>query len=315
MDNRPDVRIAILNYNGAEIMRKCLPSVMAAAKLYGENARITVIDNNSTDESIRLLREEFPGVTVYRSPENKFLLSYNEYLRTITEEIAVILNNDIKVAPDFIKPLIGYFQRPDTFFVSPRIMSFDGSRYIEGNNRIAFKMSFICGGPKPGGIKNSAYSAYTGNGAFRVKAFLDMGGFDGIFFPGYSEDVDLCYRAWKKGYRGYYEPSSEVFHMESVTFKKYFSADEKLKVSYRNSFIFGWKNFSGLFLALNLVMLPATLVVFVLTGRFRHLKGFFSAFVMAGRIKRLKERPKMSDWAIRRMISAWKPDRVKQGNI
>jgi GT2 family glycosyltransferase len=294
------VNIAILNYNGRSILEECLPSIIDSAAKYPADCRITVIDNRSTDDSAAFIRSKYPGkIEIFTASENKFLVSYNEFIKTVREDIVIILNNDIKTAPNFILPLVKYFDMPDTFFVSTKMMNFDGSEYSEGRNKIVHKLAFVSAGPHYRGHENDiekpSFNLYTGNGAFRVSVFNELGGFDDIYLPGYMEDVDLCYRGWKAGYKGYYEPSSVVYHKGSYSFDRDFAMDRKLMISYRNSFLFAWKLFDFRYLAANVLLVPFTLLAFLATGRFLHIAGFFRAVAASVKINRGSVIRKLSD--------------------
>ncbi|MBN1405545.1 MAG: glycosyltransferase, partial [Candidatus Omnitrophica bacterium] len=113
------VNIIILNYNGRDLLKKYLPSVIDAAKKSKHNCIVTVLDNKSTDDSVQLLKNEFPEINIYIAKENKVYCSFNKIAETINDDIIVLLNNDIKTEQDFIDPLIGHFlDNPDVFFVA-----------------------------------------------------------------------------------------------------------------------------------------------------------------------------------------------------
>jgi N-acetylglucosaminyl-diphospho-decaprenol L-rhamnosyltransferase len=227
---------------------------------------------------------------VWPAPKNLVLISYNEFMKTIKEDLAVILNNDMKVNENFILPLVKYFGKKDTFFVSPKHMSFDGKEYQGGKNKFTGRLGFLSASPDyPGFEKDidiSSPNLFTGNGAFDVKIFNKLGGFDPLYLPGGMEDTDLCYRAWESGYKGWYEPESVLYHIGSASFKKMFSPAGRHINNYRNSFLFAWKNTGPAALAALLALLPFTLVIFLLTGRFYHLLGFFSALAKLPAVRR-----------------------------
>lgn len=291
--NYPDINIIILNFNGKSLLEECLPSVLESAENCKTTCVVTVLDNCSTDGSIEYLKGNFKTVKTALAPKNEVLISYNDYIiNHVKEDIVVLLNNDIKTAPDFLKPLIKYFEKPDTFFAAPRQMSFDGQHYQGGKHKMYDKLSFPYIGPFFPGFEKTisipGYNLYTGNGAFRKDIFIQLGGFDKMYYPGYVEDSDLCYRAWKLGYKGYYEPSSVIYHKESVTFKNIYTDKKRFVLGYRNAFLFAWKNFSGSSLIKHILLLPITVIVFVLTGRFWHIDGLIQALFKIPEIKRSK---------------------------
>ena len=89
--------VLILNYNGRRLLGQCLPSVVRAVARAGNGCRLVLVDNRSTDDSVTLVRSQFPSVEVIVSPENDYLLSLNSVIASFTNGIAIILNNDIQV--------------------------------------------------------------------------------------------------------------------------------------------------------------------------------------------------------------------------
>jgi GT2 family glycosyltransferase len=276
-------RIVILNYNGEGMLRQCLPSIAEAVRHAKTPTAVTILDNLSADGSESLVRRDFPEMEFVKAPENLVLCSYNDYLKTIKEPIAILLNNDIMVDKDFIDPMVEKFEEdPKTFLVAPRIHSFDGAS-IEGVDTHA--------GIKYGMLWSSArypgYEAHTmvpsatyasGFGALHREAFLKLGGYDLQYLPGIFEDMDLCLKAQRAGYRLYYEPRSLVFHMGQASFKKAYSDLRRQALAYRNTFLFMWKNFHGLhFWTEHLFFLPIRMVWMILRGRWGFVVGFFEA--------------------------------------
>ena len=276
-------RIIILNYNGEELLPQCLPSIVQASKASRFLVSVTVLDNLSSDQGLQYVKENFPEVAIVNAPQNRILCSYNDYLPQISEPVVILLNNDIRVEPDFIDPLLQYFvQDSETFLSAPRVMSFDGTRIEAGRSRAGLRWGlFWCDARYPGYEKEAMTPSETfssGFGAFSREKFLALGGYDDRFQPGIYEDVDLCLRAARKGWKLSYEPKSVVYHMGQASFKKRFG-EEKIRVlGHRNAFLFMWKNFSGpAFWFSHLFFLPLRILFSLLRGNISLWKGFCEA--------------------------------------
>lgn len=281
--NLPKVCIAILNYNGQDLLPKCLPSIFEAAQKSSFPVRVSVLDNLSTDKGLDYVRQNFPDVEIWNSKENKVLCSYNDYLAGTDDDIAILLNNDIRVAPDFVDPLVRKFiEDPNCFLAAPRVMTFDGEAVEAARSRSGIRFGFFwCNARYPGYENEYMMPSETdssGFGAFSRKKFLEVGGYDMRFFPGIMEDVDLCYHAKKKGFHLYYEPASLVYHMGQASFKKKFGSSGTSIIAQRNNFLFMWKNFKGIGLwASHLFFLPWRLLYAAIRGNTAMLIGFQEA--------------------------------------
>src|SRR5262245_20584986 len=97
--------ILVLNYNGRALLSECLPSVVEAAGRSPIPCAVGVVDNGSTDGSLELLEREWPGVPVWRE-QNRGLASFNAVLAGMTERVVLLLNNDVKLAPGAVGPLV-----------------------------------------------------------------------------------------------------------------------------------------------------------------------------------------------------------------
>lgn len=287
--------IAILNYNGKELLKECLPSVVEAAKNGCFDVSVTVLDNCSNDGSIDLLKNEFPTVNIHIAKENKVYCSYNDFFQSIADDVVIILNSDIKVDKNFLNPLIEHFIKdPQVFFVSSRMYYFDGFTY-QGDRAKAVNRFGVIGADTRFKdyetlIEKKGYTFSTGNGAFDRKKFLELGGFDELYLPGRYEDVDFCFRGWKAGYKGMYEPQSIIYHKGYASFKDFFSNHEIAAMVFRNSLFFMLKNISNIRLKLQLYLwLPIRLLFFLLTGRIYFIKAFWEAMK---RLPEVKEKRK-----------------------
>lgn len=228
--------IIIPTWNAAELLKKNLPLVLQAA---GEEIEVLVVDNGSTDESLSVLdqiSQENPDLKLIKLEKNYgFSYACNLGVKKALGEIAVLLNNDVIPEKGFLKPLVRDFSDQKTFAVSlcePQF-SWAWGKWEDG---------FLShgNGPKE---KSSHLSFWAsgGSAAFRKRIWVELGGFDKLYDPFYWEDVDLSYRAWKRGYQILWEPLSVVFHRHEATVgrfpKKYINF-----ISQRNELLFIWKN-------------------------------------------------------------------------
>jgi len=277
------VEIVILNYNGEELLPQCLPSIVEAGREASHETSVTVLDNESVDESAHYVRTNFPSVQWVPAKENRVLCSYNDYLKTSDADIVILLNNDIKVDPAFVDPLIAPFhESSDVFMVTSKCLSFDGSQYEGGKARFRVKFGIFWASCKYAGyeetIDQPGYTMSAGYGAFDREKFLELNGYDDLYLPGRLEDCDISFRAWKKGLVCRYEPASVVYHDGGVAFHKAFGVNGTLKMNHRNSFLFFWKNISDPFLMVqHIVYLPFRLLFALLRGQFEFVLGFFEA--------------------------------------
>ena len=278
----PQTRIIILNYNGAELLPQCLPSIMQAAR-QTNFTQVTVLDNCSTDEGLSYVSKNFHDCCIERTTSNRLLCSYNDYLLKIKEPVIILLNNDMCVDRNFVMPLVEYFMKdPLAFLAAPKVMTFDGKTVESGRSKARMRFGiFECTAHYSGYVEEILKPSETfsaGFGAFSRDKFNRLEGYDELYLPGIMEDVDLCYRAQKLGYHLYYEPQSIVYHIGQVSFKKRFGTYQTAVLAHRNNFWFMWKNFSGSkFWIEHLFFLPLRLMFAVLRGNWAFVKGFFGA--------------------------------------
>lgn len=271
-----------MNYNGREVLEKCLPSVVEAAKRSPVPCKVIMLDNRSSDDSVEYLRKNFPSVRIEIAKENRVLFSYNDLIPKLDSDVVILFNNDIKVEPDFISPLISHFSSPDIFAVAPMEKNFNGIGYSGGKNKIEFTFGLIKAGPFYGDnnpiMEKPGYTYYNANSAYDRRKFVELGGFDDTFSPFTWEDTDLAYRAWKSGYKFVYEPAGVIYHMESYTFDKEAKRFRKRRmITRRNSFLFAWKNIDDpLMLATHIALLPVNLLIALFSDR-TWLPAFFEA--------------------------------------
>ena len=235
------VCLAILNYNGRRHLELLLPSALEAARLYHGDARVLVLDNRSTDNALEWIRSAFPAVNVIVAPKNDFLYSYNWLLPQLQEEIVVLLNNDLRLKDDFILPLISHFSNSDVFAVSATSRDWNDKIYTFGPISLRNHHGSYYWNPEFNRQKLS-HTLFSSGGFMAVdrSKFLELGGFNPLFRPAYGEDLDLCFRAWRRGWRCFFEPKSIALHRESASWG---SQDTRVsRMTLRASLLFQWSS-------------------------------------------------------------------------
>jgi len=302
------VSFVLTNYNGLENLQFCLSGVVAAAKNRNLADEILVVDDCSTDGSVSFLAREHPEVRLLELKQRSgFLGAANAGFKAAKNRHVALLSNDMIPEPDFLDSLVPHFEDPDVFAVSATLL--DPKGRIEGGRRVGV---FLLGTfflldsakdyrPFPARVRphgtGAAPSLFTGaNALFDREKFLTLGGFDPLFYPFYWEDADLCYRAWKHGYKILWEPSSQVTHHQRLgTIKKTFDRSTILTVRKRNRLLFAWKNLTTPgFIAQHCAILVVQLLFSWMVGNFRFYPCFFQAL---GRIKEVVRLRKSSHTA------------------
>ncbi|QEH37673.1 N-acetylglucosaminyl-diphospho-decaprenol L-rhamnosyltransferase [Aquisphaera giovannonii] len=264
--------ILILNYNGRSLLEECLPTIVEAAEGAGVPCAVSVIDNASTDGSCDLLAQRWPRVGLIRH-ENLGLASFNDVLATLDEPVVLLLNNDVKLEGGSIPPLLRAFEEhDDALFSAPLCWTFDGREYEGMRTRVRSRFGLVQGMCRVPGSEAAWREADLTAAAGPVLAvdrlrFLEIGGYDPVYFPGRIEDLDLGFRGWMAGYRGYYEPGSVAYHRGLATFGPAFGDAGCDRLAVRNSFLFAWKNLGGPRLARHLLWIPPRLAYWLARGR------------------------------------------------
>jgi GT2 family glycosyltransferase len=237
------------------------------------------VDNRSTDGSRHYVRDRFVEVEIIEAPQNDFLFSLNAVIEARTEEIAIVVNNDMRFADDFVTPLLVHFADPEVCAVGAAILTWDGSQDTVGPRCARLEHSWFykwwqydCQKPA------LTLEACGGAVAYRRSMFVELGGFDPLYRPGYYEDLDVSYRAWARGWKVIYEPRSRAYHKESVSMLQRFGASTKARILYRNHLLFTLKNVGGVgFLVAFLALLPIRAIKPLLVGNRVPFEGLLRA--------------------------------------
>ena len=229
----------IPNYNGIEMLNEYLPGI---DKVAGE-ADVLVVDDASYDNSVQVLRDNFPGIRVIvREKNGGFSAAVNDGIRATGSDFVVLLNSDVEVTPGFLEPIIPLFDDKSVFAVSPRIILPKRGGIDEGA-KTGFWHHGLFFTDQRSDIKEVSPVLYaTGCAAVYRRSMLEaLGGFDEAYSPFYWEDADLGYRAWKRGWKSLYQPSGTVYHQHSASISK-IKSDVTQRIRTRNSLFFIWRN-------------------------------------------------------------------------
>jgi GT2 family glycosyltransferase len=281
--------ILVLNYNGRGWLAECLPTILEAANRSPVPCAVTVVDNGSTDGSCELVADRWPGVRL-KCEENLGLASFNRVLAQLDEPVVLLLNNDIKLDPGAVGPLLRVFEaHDDALFSAPLCWGFDGRTYEGMRTRVRMRYGIVQGMCRVPGFEQALNRADLTAAAGPVLAidrrkFLALGGYDPIYFPGRIEDLDLGFRGWMAGYQGYYVPGSVAYHRGFGTFHDQLGTARCDRLASRNTLIFMWKNTGGARLLSHLLWLPIRIGFALVRGRTNFLLGLGSALGRSHRI-------------------------------
>ena len=270
------ISVIIPNYNGKKLLKKNLSSVIKNCP----NCQVIVIDDASTDDSVNFIHRNFKKIKIIELKKNRgFAYAANLGVRQATGDFVVLLNSDVSPKNNFLKPALDHFKNRKVFAVALADHSHEnGKIMIRGRGGAIFIKGFVNHFALP---SKSAETLWVsgGSGLFDKRKFLELGGFDTNFVPFYWEDIDLSFRAWRSGYICLFEPKSSVdhFHQEGAIQKSKSSFFVKT-VSYKNQFIFVWKNISDfLLLSQHILWLPYHFAKALLTLDVTFFVGFLWA--------------------------------------
>lgn len=220
----PHVSLILVNWNGRPFLPACLSSLLQSDY---PDFDVLVVDNASSDDSVQFVRQTFPQVEVYESGQN---LGYgaggNIGLRRAAGRLAVVLNADLVVSPDWLRRLILPMLEDETIGIAGCKMYYPGGRRLQhAGGYITYPQAL----PGHYGLNEQDNGQcderrdvdYVIGAALAVRReTLDrIGLFDEGFFM-YFEDVDLCARARRAGYRVVYVPDATLIHVESAVANK-----------------------------------------------------------------------------------------------
>ncbi len=247
-----NIAVVILNWNGEAFLKRFLPILISNTQT--ADTEIFVADNASSDNSLKLLKEDFPTVkTIVLDQNYGFAGGYNRALEQIDAKYFVLLNSDVEVTEDWLLPMFNYLeQNKDVAACQPKIKSIQDRNLFEHAGAAGGFIDYLgfpfCRGRVLSNIEedkgqyDTIIDVFWASGAcFMVRAdlFKKLGGFDDVFFA-HMEEIDLCWRFNSRGYRVACIPESTVYHVGGGTLKS--EHPYKTYLNFRNNLLMLYKN-------------------------------------------------------------------------
>ncbi len=244
--------IVILNWNGESYLKKFLPGVLKNS--LDSDVKIYVADNGSTDQSLNILRSDFPEVELIIFEKNYgFTEGYNKALIEIDAQYYLLLNSDIEVTAGWVTPLTDILERDEnTAVVMPKIKAYHKPNHFEyagaaGGFIDKFGYPFCRGRilnviEEDDGQYDQEIEIFWATGAcmcIKADVFHKSGGFDSFMFA-HMEEIDLSWRLKNMGYKIMFTPKSTVYHVGGGTLPN--EHPQKLYYNFRNNLILLYKN-------------------------------------------------------------------------
>lgn len=291
------VAVVILNWNGKDLLEKFLPSLVRLSK---NEATIYVADNASTDDSVSFLTTNFSEVKIIKNIQNfGYAKGYNEALKHLSEDIFVLLNNDVEVSENWLSPIISDFKKDkNTVAIQPKILDY--------KNKALFEYAGAAGGfidnlgypycrgrifntiEKDEEQYSKSINIFWASGAclfVKRDAFWEAGALDEDFFA-HQEEIDLCWRLQSLGGTIKYNGESTIYHLGGATLDN--TNPKKTFYNFRNSLLMLFKNKKGfgvyLIIITRLILDGIAGVVFLFQGKPLHcwaiIKAHFSFYFL-----------------------------------
>jgi len=321
---QPSVSIVIHSWNGRMLLEEMFPSLLLATKEFHDRTggpwEVIVVDDGSVDDTVDWI-ESIPEKNVKlitRRRSTGFAVACNLGFSACRYETVILLGNDVIVDKDFILPILTHLGEGKVFGVALKSLTRDRLILNSGGKLGEFRMGFwktyqnydVANAEEWNSSNGRLYSFFlTGGGcALSRKKLRELGGFEPLMSPFYWEDVELSYRAWKRGWEIVYEPKSIVYQDAARDIRGTLNRVRFERLNTRNRFIFMWKNLHdpGMFL----MHLGSTLLLTlqaVVTLRVSFFLGFWDFFLTLPAVltkRRIEKKATLvKDRAIRKVFS------------
>lgn len=258
------VSVVIPNYNGQALLQSNLPYVFAMLRNEDE---VVIVDDASTDNSVEWMKSEFDLKLCVKVPEYqacrgcinlngkkinlkivqngvnlRFAMSCNRGVQLAQHPYIFLLNTDVRPTEDIVPKLLQHFEDPHVFAVGCHEIEEHEGGISGGKNRLWFSRGmFMHSRAKDFKTGETAWAS-GGSAMFDKEKWMELGGFDKAYYPAYWEDVDISYRARKRGWKVLFEAEAIVHHNHESTNKPVFGQSKMDTMSWNNSLTFVKKN-------------------------------------------------------------------------
>jgi len=238
------IAVVILNWNGQKLLAQFLPTIIKYSNL--KNCSIYVVDNASTDTSVAFIQKNYTSVNIIQNTENGgYAKGYNDALKQIDADIFALVNSDVEVTKDWLKPIITAFEtQKNTAIIQPKILDYkrrDSFEYAGAAGGYIDKYGFpFCRGRIFDHLEtdqqqyDTDVDIFWASGAcffIRSEVFNELQ-FDEDYFA-HQEEIDLCWSVKNKGFGIKYIHNSTVYHIGGATLNE--TNPKKTYLNFRNS--------------------------------------------------------------------------------
>ena len=305
-----EVSIVILNWNGRQHLEHFLPALVLHTTHPG--TEIVVADNGSEDDSLEFIEKKYPTIRIIELELNHgFSGGYNRAMEQVDARYILLLNSDIEVTEGWLEPMLELMERDETVGAcTPKILDFKRRTHFEyagaaGGYLDRYGYPFCRGRifdtiETDIGQYDDTREIFWATGAcffIRADLFLSFGGFDSDFFA-HMEEIDLCWRMKKDGYKVYHCGKSVVYHVGGGTLA--YSNPQKTYLNFRNSLLVLLKNLPTQSLIWKLPIRwfidYVAVIKFIFSGNIKDALMIFKAhiYIWKNLIKTLKKRSEIS---------------------
>ena len=284
--------VVILNWNGAKLLQQFLPTVLVHTQT--EDCEVVVADNNSSDNSVQVMKQHFPHVKLIQLDKNYgFAEGYNRALQQIHSKYVVLLNSDVETSPNWLKPMLEHLERnPETVAVQPKILSYaDKTKFEYAGAAGGFIDRYgypYCRGrilhvlEEDRGQYDQPLQVFWASGAclcMRRADYMEAGGLDDDFFA-HMEEIDLCWRLLARGKKIVCLPQSTVYHVGGASLDS--ESPRKVHLNFRNNLLMIYKNAPLIklveILIVRMVLDTAAAAHFLVQRKWKHAEAVANAY-------------------------------------
>lgn len=238
-----NLSVILPNFNGRKLLESFLPFTIQALENSGISYEFIIVDDCSTDDSREFIAENYPQIKFLENASNQgFSYSCNRGIQEAKNQLVFLINSDIKLSPEYFEGQLEYFDDPETFGVMGKILNGDGSKVEIGakiprwmGKYLKTDLQYL---PNTNSKKAPTLFLSGANALIDRQKLIELGGFDELFSPFYSEDLDLGIRAWRMGWKCYFHEQSTCYHLGSATMKSQIQKERIKTIYFRNRMLF-----------------------------------------------------------------------------